>query len=188
MQVILLERVEHLGQMGQIVRVKPGYARNYLIPQKKALRATKDNLAYFETQRAHFEATNLRRREEAEAVADKMAGATVTMIRSAGEGGQLYGSVSARDVAEALGEAGYSVARQQIAIDRPIKNLGLFDIRVVLHPEVSAKVVANVARSQDEAALQLQQGGAVTAEAVEALTDAAEAAVADDSPGEDAES
>ena len=190
MQVILLERVEHLGQMGQIVRVKPGYARNYLIPQKKALRATKDNLTYFEAQRVQFEATNLQRRQEAEAVAEKMAGATVTMIRSAGEGGQLYGSVSARDVADALGAAGYTVGRQQVAIERPIKTLGLFDLRVVLHPEVSTKVIVNVARSHDEAALQLQQGGALTAEDIEALADAAvppeeppaEPAAADDSP------
>ena len=161
MDVILLERVEKLGQMGDVVHVRPGYARNFLLPQKKALRATKANLAYFENQRAQLEATNLNRRSEAESVAGKMEGATVVLIRQAGDSGQLYGSVTARDVAVALGEAGFTVERQQVNIDRPIKSLGLFDVRIRLHPEVALSVTVNVARSAEEAELQLQRGGAV---------------------------
>lgn len=161
MDVILLERVEKLGQMGDVVHVRPGYARNFLLPQKKALRATKANLAYFENQRAQLEATNLNRRSEAESVAERMEGATVVLIRQAGDSGQLYGSVTARDVAVALGEAGYTVERQQVNIDRPIKSLGLFDVRIRLHPEVALSVTVNVARSAEEAELQVQRGGAV---------------------------
>ena len=161
MDVILLERVEKLGQMGDVVHVRPGYARNFLLPQKKALRATKANLAYFENQRAQLEATNLNRRSEAESVAERMEGATVVLIRQAGDSGQLYGSVTARDVAIALGEAGYTVERQQVNIDRPIKSLGLFDVRIRLHPEVALSVTVNVARSAEEAELQVQRGGAV---------------------------
>lgn len=151
MDVILLERIEKLGQMGDVVHVKPGFARNFLLPQKKALRATKDNLAYFETKRAQLEAGNLARREEASAVAAKMEGAAVVLVRQAGEGGQLYGSVAARDVADALTEAGYTVGRQQIQLDPPIKSLGQYKLRVVLHPEVSITVTVTVARSQEEA-------------------------------------
>ncbi len=161
MDVILLERVEKLGQMGDVVHVRPGYARNFLLPQKKALRATKANLAYFENQRAQLEATNLNRRSEAESIAERMEGATVVLIRQAGDSGQLYGSVTARDVAVALHEAGYTVERQQVNIDRPIKSLGLFDVRIRLHPEVSLSVTVNVARSAEEAELQVQRGGAV---------------------------
>lgn len=171
MEVILLERVDKLGQMGQIVKVKPGYARNYLLPKKKALRATKDNRAYFETQRAQLEAANLERRNEAEYVSQKMTGATVTVLRQAGETGVLYGSVSARDVADGLGESGFSVHRNQVAIDPPIKTLGLFHVKVVLHPEVEVSVVVNVARSKDEADLQRQRGGMVTAEEAAAAAD-----------------
>ncbi|MCB9957794.1 MAG: 50S ribosomal protein L9 [Rhodospirillaceae bacterium] len=161
MEVILLERVENLGQMGDTVRVRPGYARNYLLPQRKALRATKENLAYFERQRTQLEATNLKRRSEAESVSTKLDGVTVVVLRQAGEAGQLYGSVTGRDVAEALGQAGFTVGRTQVTIDRPIKSLGLFDIRVVLHPEVAVTVTVNVARSQDEAALQAERGGMI---------------------------
>src|SRR5437870_10546574 len=152
--VILLERVEKLGQMGQIVKVKPGFARNYLLPQKKAMRATKDNLAYFETQRAQLEATNLQRKAEAGEVAAKMGKVSVVLIRQAGESGQLYGSVSARDIAEAVTAAGYTVNNQQIVLDRPIKTLGLHPVRVMLHPELSVTVTANVAQSEEGARMQ----------------------------------
>ena len=159
MDVILLERVENLGQMGETVRVRPGYARNYLLPQRKAMRATKENLAYFDRQRVQLEALNLKHRSEAEGVAEKMDGVSVVVVRQAGESGQLYGSVTARDVADALGAEGFTVARNQVTIDRPIKSLGLFSLRVVLHPEVSVSVTVNVARSQDEAVLQAERGG-----------------------------
>jgi large subunit ribosomal protein L9 len=152
--LILLERVEHLGQMGQIVKVKPGYARNFLLPQKKALRATKDNLSYFETQRAQLEAQNLKRKGEAAEVAEKMEGVQVVLIRQAGESGQLYGSVAARDIADAVTAAGFTVGRQQVVLERPIKTLGLHPIRVSLHPEVSVIVTANVAQSEEGAKMQ----------------------------------
>src|SRR5690242_3820098 len=152
--VILLERVEKLGQMGQVVKVRPGYARNYLLPQKKALRATKDNLAYFEKQRHQLEAQNLSRRSEAEQVAKKLEGVSVTVIRQAGESGQLYGSVTARDVAEAVTQAGFTVTRAQVVLDKAIKTLGLYKQRVILHPEVSVSVTVNVAQSAEEAEMQ----------------------------------
>lgn len=163
MEVILLERVEKLGQMGQVVKVRPGFARNYLLPQKKAMRATKANLAVFEKQKAHLEAVNLERRKDAEQVSTKMNGVTVVVIRQAGESGVLYGSVNTRDIAEALTAAGYKTDRSQVAIDQPIKTLGLFQVRIVLHPEVSITVTVNVARSKEEAELQAQRGGMVTA-------------------------
>jgi large subunit ribosomal protein L9 len=153
-ELILLERVEKLGQMGQLVKVKPGFARNYLLPQKKAMRATKENLAFFETQRAQLEANNLQRRTEATEVGGKLEGVTVVIIRQAGESGQLYGSVSARDIAEAVTEAGFTIERHQVVLDRPIKSLGLHPVRVVLHPEVSVTVTANVAQSAEEAEMQ----------------------------------
>ncbi|HVC53624.1 MAG TPA: 50S ribosomal protein L9 [Stellaceae bacterium] len=152
--LILLERIEHLGQMGQIVKVKPGFARNFLLPQKKALRATKDNLAYFETQRTQLEAQNLQRKGEAGGVGQKLEGVQVVLIRQAGEGGQLYGSVSSRDIADAVTDAGFTVGRQQIVLDRPIKTIGLHPIRVALHPEVSVTVIANVAQSAEGAKMQ----------------------------------
>ncbi|MGH7094733.1 MAG: 50S ribosomal protein L9 [Stellaceae bacterium] len=152
--LILLERIEHLGQMGQIVKVKPGYARNFLLPQKKALRATKDNLVYFETQRTQLEAQNLMRKGEAGEVGQKLEGIQVVLIRQAGESGQLYGSVSSRDIADAVTEAGFTVGRQQIVLDRPIKTIGLHPIRVALHPEVSVTVTANVAQSAEGAKMQ----------------------------------
>ncbi len=152
--VILLERVENLGHMGQVVKVKPGYARNFLLPQKKALRATKDNLKYFESQRAQLEANNLRLRAEAEQVATKMAGLSVIMLRQAGETGQLYGSVSARDVSDAITEGGFTVERRQIVLDHAIKTLGLHSVKLSLHPEVSLQVTVNIAQSADEAAAQ----------------------------------
>ncbi len=155
-ELILLERVENLGQMGQVVKVRPGFARNFLLPQKKALRATKDNRAYFETQRAQLEAQNLKRKGEAEQVAAKLDGTHVVIIRQAGESGQLYGSVSARDIAEAVTTAGFTIARSQVVLDRPIKSLGLYKTRIILHPEVAATVTANVAQSPEEAAMQEQ--------------------------------
>ncbi len=156
-ELILLERVEKLGQMGQIVKVRPGYARNFLLPQKKAMRATKDNLAYFETQRAQLEASNLARKSDAEHVATKLDGLKVVLIRQAGESGQLYGSVSARDIADAVTAAGFTVDKRQIVLDRPIKNLGLHPLRVMLHPEVGVTVTANVAQSAEAA--QMQEAG-----------------------------
>lgn len=163
MEVILLERVEKLGQMGQVVNVRPGFARNYLLPLKKAMRATKANLEHFEKQRAHLEAMNLERRKDAEAIAPKLNGLSVVVIRQAGETGVLYGSVSNRDIADAVTTAGVKIDRSQVAIDQPIKTLGLFPIRIVLHPEVSQNVTVNVARSAEEAELQAQRGAMVTA-------------------------
>ena len=153
-ELILLERVEKLGQMGQLVKVKPGFARNYLLPQKKAMRATKENLTYFETRRAQLEANNLQRRTEATEVGGKIEGLTVVIIRQAGESGQLYGSVSARDIADAVTGAGFTIEKRQVVLDRPIKNLGLHPVKVVLHPEVSVTITANVAQSAEEAEMQ----------------------------------
>jgi large subunit ribosomal protein L9 len=152
--LILLERVEKLGQMGQVVKVKPGYARNYLLPQKKAMRATKENLAYFQTQRAQLEANNLERKSEAGEVGAKLEGLSVVLIRQAGESGQLYGSVAARDIAEAVTASGFTVEKRQIVLERPIKTLGLHRVRVMLHPEVGVTVTANVAQSEDGARMQ----------------------------------
>lgn len=151
MEVILLERVEKLGQMGEVVRVKPGYARNYLLPQKKALRANKDNMAVFERQRAELEALNLKRRQEAEGVAGQMAGVRVVLVRQASEGGQLYGSVTARDIQEALKDAGYKIERRQVELNSPIKSLGSYTVRLSLHPEVAIEAGVIVARSMAEA-------------------------------------
>jgi large subunit ribosomal protein L9 len=175
MEVILLERIEKLGQMGDTVKVKPGFARNYLLPQKKALRATKANQARFETERVQLEAANLKRREEAEKVAATMDGHNLLMIRQAGEGGMLYGSVSGRDVAEAIREAGFTVERRQVALDTPIKSLGVYPVRVSLHPEVSVTVTITVARSQEEALRAAKAAEAVEAPAEEAVEETAEA-------------
>ena len=150
-EVILLQRVEKLGQMGDKVKVKPGFARNYLLPEKKAIRANKDNLARFEAQRAQLEALNLKRREEAERVAERVGGLTVVIIRQAGEAGSLYGSVSARDISDATTAAGLTINRSQVVLDHPIKTLGLRQVRVLLHPEVVIPVTVNVARSPEEA-------------------------------------
>jgi large subunit ribosomal protein L9 len=150
-ELILLQRVEHLGQMGDEVKVRPGYARNFLLPKKKAMRATKENRERFEQARAQREAQNLRRREEAERVAERVGGLSVVIIRQAGESGSLYGSVSARDIADAATAAGLTIDRGQVVLGHPIKSLGLSQVRVVLHPEVSIPVTVNVARSADEA-------------------------------------
>lgn len=154
MQVVLLERVEKLGQMGDVVSVRQGFGRNYLLPQGKALRATKANLARFDEQRAQLEARNLELKKEAEAVAKKLDGQRFVVIRQASDGGALYGSVTARDAAEAATEGGFSVSRGQVVLDRPVKELGLHAMRIVLHPEVSATITINVARSAEEAELQ----------------------------------
>jgi large subunit ribosomal protein L9 len=164
MEVILLERIEKLGQMGDVVKVKPGYARNYLLPHKKALRANKANLAYFETRRTQLEAENLERRDEAEAVAKKLEGLSVTLIRQAGDSGQLYGSVTARDLADSIAEAGVNIDRKQVALDKVIKVLGLHTVKLRLHPEVMVDVTANVARSQAEADTQAGTGHMISAE------------------------
>lgn len=164
MQVILLERIDNLGQMGDEVTVKPGFARNYLLPQKKALRASAANRSYFEAKRAELEARNLERRKEAERAAEKIEGATVTMIRQAGETGQLYGSVTARDIADALQEQGARVERNQVQLDRQIKAVGLHPVTLRLHPEVTASIGVNVARSQGEAESQAAAGAEVSPE------------------------
>jgi large subunit ribosomal protein L9 len=149
--IILMQRVEKLGQMGEVVKVKPGYARNFLLPLGKAIRANKANLEKFEQQRSQLEAQNLKRREEAERVAERMDGLTVTIIRQAGESGGLYGSVSARDIADLCKEGGLTVGRSQVLLEQPIKTLGLTQVRVELHPEVHIQVTVNVARSIEEA-------------------------------------
>ncbi len=154
MQIILLERVPKLGQMGDVVKVKDGYARNFLIPRGKALRATERTLAEFAKRRVELEARNLERKQEAQAVAVKVDGQSVTLLRQASESGQLYGSVSARDIAEAFTQAGVKLDRQQIRLDHPIKTLGLHSVTVALHPEVEVTVTVNVARSLEEADIQ----------------------------------
>jgi len=162
MQIILLERVEKLGQMGDLVTVKPGYARNFLLPQGKALRANKANRERFETERSQREADNLSLRSEAEAESGKMAGLAVNMVRAASEMGQLFGSVTSRDIAEAVSEAGFTINRSQVIMDKSIKTLGLTDTRIRLHPEVSVDIIVNIARSLEEAETQLKTGVAVT--------------------------
>ena len=166
-EVILLQRVEKLGQMGDVVKVKPGYARNFLLPQKKALRASKDNLARFEQQRAQLEAQNIKRREEAERIAERVGGLTVSIIRQAGESGSLYGSVSARDISDAATAAGLTINRSQVVLEHPIKTLGMRRVRVTLHPEVVIPVTVNVARSPEEADKQVRGEALNTVEADE---------------------
>mgnify|MGYP005826565463 CR=1 FL=1 len=151
MQVILLERIGRLGQMGDVVKVRDGFARNFLLPQGKALRATKENLTRFENERVQLEANNLKRKESAEAIAKKLDGLSFTVIRQAGDTGQLYGSVSTRDIAEAITAGGFTIERAQVLLDRPIKNLGIHEVRIGLHPEVEVKVKINVARTEEEA-------------------------------------
>ena len=177
MDVILMERIEKLGQMGDVVSVKPGYARNFLLPQKKALRATKDNLARFEQERAQLEADNLQRRDEAQKVGEKLDGMTVTLVRQAGEGGQLYGSVNSRDLADSVTETGITIERRQVALTAVIKTLGLHPVRVQLHPEVSVTITANVARSEEEAQAQIESGRVVTAEDLRQAEEAAAAEI-----------
>jgi large subunit ribosomal protein L9 len=173
-ELILLQRVEKLGQMGDRVKVRPGYARNFLLPQKKALRASKDNIARFEQQRAQLEAQNIKRREEAERLAERVGGLTVAIIRQAGESGSLYGSVSARDIADAATAAGLTINRSQVVLEHPIKTLGIAAVRVALHPEVSIPVSVNVARSPEEAERQARGERAAPAEEEEQVPTAEE--------------
>ena len=168
MQVILLERIERLGKLGDVVKVKPGFARNFLLPQKKALRATPENLKYFETQRAQLEAANQARRGESEEAAKRLDGQSVTLVRQAGESGQLYGSVTTRDIVAALTESGFTVERRQINLGAPIKALGVYPVKIALHPEVHATVTVNVAKSEEEAESQLLASLAPPEEAAEA--------------------
>jgi large subunit ribosomal protein L9 len=156
MEVILLERVEKLGGIGDVVKVKNGFARNYLLPNKKALRANEANRKVFEANRAKIEADNAERRSDAEKAATGVDGKTVQLIRQASNTGQLYGSVSARDIVEALEGEGAKVTKSQVVLDRPIKNIGMHDVKVALHPEVAVTVKVNVARSPEEADLQAQ--------------------------------
>ena len=176
MQVILLERIEKLGQMGDIVTVKDGFARNYLVPRGKALRATKANLSQFERRRVQLETANLQRKEEATAAAGKIDGRSVVILRQAGEGGQLYGSVNARDIAAAFTADGVSVDRQQVRLASPIKTLGIHQVRIALHPEVDVMVSVNVARSAEEAQIQADPALAAAEAAAEAAEREAEAA------------
>jgi large subunit ribosomal protein L9 len=176
MEIILLERVENLGQMGDLVTVKPGYARNFLLPEGKAIRATAENRAKFDADRAQLEAENLAKRGEAEKVAEKMEGLTVQLIRAASEMGQLYGSASSRDIAEAITAAGFTVAKTQVDLNNAIKTLGLFPVRVVLHPEVALEVTVNIARSADEAAEQQRLGRAIISDIAEREREEAAAA------------
>lgn len=166
MQVILLERVEKLGQMGDVVKVKDGFARNFLLPKKKALRATQANRAYFETRKIELEARNLEQKKDAEAVAAKLEGKSFMLLRQAGDRGQLYGSVSPRDIADAIGAGGFAISRTQVPLDKAIKTIGLATIAVVLHPEVRVNVTINVARTEDEAGRQAR-GEDVLAEKTE---------------------
>ncbi len=154
MEVILLQRVEKLGQMGEVVNVKPGYARNYLLPQKKALRATEENVAEFEQRRTQLEADNLDRRQEAEQVANRLDGLSIVLTRQASDSDQLYGSVTTRDIADEVTQAGFTIDRRQVELDRPIKTVGLHRVHVRLHPEVTVEVTANVSRSAEEAEAQ----------------------------------
>ena len=154
MQVILLERVSKLGQMGEVVEVRPGYARNYLLPQGKAMNATKANIARFEAEKAQLEARNLETRKEADAMAERLGGQQFVVIRSASDTGALYGSVTTRDAAEAATAEGFSLDRKQVALNAPIKELGIHTVTVTLHPEVDCEIRLNVARSTEEAELQ----------------------------------
>ena len=193
MQVILLERVENLGELGEEVTVKPGFARNYLLPQGKALRATEDNVAYFEKERKAIEANNAKKREAAEKDAKKLEGLTVDLIRQASESGQLYGSVAARDIAEAIRETvtDLTVRRGQVDLNINLKTVGLFTIPVTLHPEVKVDITVNIARTADEADIQRTTGKALIAEEEESLeevvADAAEEAEGEDTTAENTE-
>ena len=189
MQIILLERVEKLGQMGDVVTVKPGYARNFLLPRGKALRANKANLAKFEAEKAELVARNDKAKGEALAVAKNLEGVAVSIVRAASEMGQLFGSVNARDIATALAEAGHEVDRRSIVMDKAIKTLGLIDMRVNLHAEVSVSITLNIARSLEEAQTQLESGKAVIAsELLEEENEApVEAVAAEEAPAEEAD-
>ncbi len=179
MEIILLERVENLGQMGDLVTVKPGYARNFLLPKGKAIRATAQNREKFDADRAQLEAENLAKKSEAEKVAEKMEGLSVTLIRAASEMGQLYGSASGRDIAVAATEAGFTINKSQVDVNTSVKTLGIYPVRVILHPEVSVEIKINIARSEDEAAEQLRLGRAIISDTAEREREEAAAAAAE---------
>jgi large subunit ribosomal protein L9 len=187
MEIILLERIEKLGQMGDTANVKTGYARNFLIPQGKALRANKVNMKRFEAERTQREASNLELRKDAETEAAKMQGLAVSIVRAASEMGQLFGSVTSRDIAQAVTEAGFTITRTQVAMDRSIKTLGLTDARIRLHPEVSVTLKVNIARSLAEAETQLETGVAVTGEIIDDDNTPVEAEAASGEAATDAE-
>ncbi len=203
MEVILLERVENLGQMGDVVNVKPGFARNFLLPQKRALRANEANKNVFEQQRAELETRNLERKSEAEAAAEKINGQSFVVIRQASEAGALFGSVSTRDIAEAASQEGVKIERAQVRLAKPLKALGLFPVRVVLHPEVDSSININIARSEEEAKRQArgenvlaenddandeaaEENAASEETAAEFFDEEAQAAIGDDAEGEEA--
>ena len=171
MDIILLERVEKLGQMGDVVTVKPGYARNFLIPQKKALRATKANQDYFAERKAALVQENTNTRAAAEELATKVEGLKVTIIRQASEAGHLYGSVSARDIAEAISATGVEISRQNVILDKALKVLGLTDVKIALHPEIIRTITLNIARSEEEAAAQIASGRAMVGKAKDDTSD-----------------
>jgi large subunit ribosomal protein L9 len=171
-QVILLERVESLGQMGDVVSVKPGFARNYLLPQKKALRASKENIAFFEAQKKHLQADNDKRKKDAEKVAKKIEGLKVPLIRQASEGGQLFGSVNARDIAAALSEvSGETITKTMVYLNQNIKMIGFLVIDINLHPEVKAQITINIARTPEEAKIQAETGRVLIASDSDAKED-----------------
>jgi len=187
MEVILLERIDRLGQMGEVVNVKPGFARNYLFPQKKALRANKENREYYESKKVELEAVNLKRKGEAEVVAKKMDGLKLIIVRSAGEGGQLYGSVSARDIGDALKEEGITIDRAAVLLNAPVKVLGTFKTAVRLHPEVKVDIEFTVARSVEEGNLKIAEAAQLLERAEDAeklIGDEAPAATAEEAPAE----
>jgi large subunit ribosomal protein L9 len=161
MEIVLLERVEKLGQIGDVVNVKPGYARNYLLPRGKALRANKQNMAKFEAERSAIEERNADAKKQAEMLSESIGNLSVNLVRAASEMGQLYGSVTARDIAEAVSQAGHEVDKRQVTMESAIKNLGLFTLKLTLHAEVTKQIVVNVARSLEEAKTQLESGKAV---------------------------
>ena len=167
MQNILLERIENLGQMGDLVNVKPGYARNFLLPKGKAIRATAENRAKFDAERAQLEADNLAKKADAEKIAQKMDGLSVNLIRAASEMGQLYGSASSRDIAHAATEEGFTIAKNQVDLNTALKTLGIFPVRIILHPEVAVEIKVNIARSEDEAKEQLKLGRAIISDVAE---------------------
>ena len=164
MEVILLERVENLGIMGDVVRVKPGYARNFLFPNEKAVPASNENKASFENKRLEIEAKNIETKAEAEKVASKIKGEVLILVRQAGDSGQLYGSVNSRDIKNTLKDMGYELDRNQISLNKPIKSVGIHNVSIALHPEIYVEVIANVARSEEEAKIQTETGEAVIAE------------------------
>ena len=186
-EIILLERIERLGKMGDVVKVKPGYARNFLLPNRKALRATKENLAYFEGQRQVLEVQNNERKAEAQKIAGKLEGLKVMIIRQASEAGSLYGSVASRDIADALASGSQiTIARNQVDLNDAIKSIGLFPVKITLHPEVKVQITLNIARSADEAKLQEKTGKAAIvdykADGRKAAKEQAEAALAASAP------